>query len=241
MSKEFVIEVLYGEFANLFGDLQSVHYLEECIEGCRVVNTYLGETPRFVTGDADLVFMGSMTESQQELAIQALLPHKAALEAQIKAGTPIIFVGNAMEVAEAYIENEDGSRIEALGIFPQIHARRQMLDRYNSLILAKYQDIQLVGHKAQFSHSYGDNSDCYFCEVERGDGLCPGSKLEGLRKNNFICTSILGPLLVLNPLLTKKVLVAMGVPNPTLAFEDTAMAAYETRLSEFVKPNLRYV
>ena len=54
MSKEFVIEVLYGEFANLFGDLQSVHYLEECIEGCRVVNTYLGETPRFVTAACHL-------------------------------------------------------------------------------------------------------------------------------------------------------------------------------------------
>ncbi len=240
-AKQFVIEVLYGEFANLFGDLQSVHYLEECIEGCRVVNTSLGETPLFAEGKADLVFMGSMTESQQELAIQGLLPHKAALEAQIEAGTPIMFVGNAMEVAEAYIENEDGSRIEALGIFPQIHARRQMMDRYNSLILAKYEDIQLVGHKAQFSHSYGDNSDCYFCEVVRGDGLCPGSTKEGLRKNNFICTSILGPLLVLNPLLTKKLLVTMGVPNPTLAFEKTAMAAYEMRLAEFVKPNLRYV
>ncbi len=241
MSKQFVIEVLYGEFANLFGDLQSVHYLEQCIEGCQVVNTGLGEEPRFVSQDVDLVFMASMTEDQQQWAIEALLPYKDALVKRIDEGKVTMFVGNAMEIAEAYIENEDGSRIEALGIFPGIHARRQMMDRYNSLILATYEDIRLVGHKSQFSHSYGDNSDCYFCDVVRGDGLCLGSKKEGLRRNNFICTSILGPFLVMNPLFTKKLLVLMGVPNPTLAFEKTAMAAYEKRLSEFVKPNLRYV
>ncbi len=241
MSKQFVIEVLYGEFANLFGDLQNVNYLERCIGDCQVVKTGLGEEPRFVSEDVDLVFMASMTEDQQEWAIEALLPYKDALIKRIDDGKVTLFVGNAMEIAEAYIENEDGSRIEALGIFPGIHARRQMMDRYNSLILASYEDIQLVGHKAQFSHSYGDNSDCYFCDVVRGDGLCPGSKKEGLRRNNFICTSILGPFLIMNPLFTKKFLALMGVPNPTLAFEKTAMAAYEMRLSEFVKPNLRYV
>lgn len=241
MSREFVIEVLYGEFANLFGDLQNVHYLKDCIEGSRVVNTYLGDVPAFTTQHVDLVYMGSMTEDQQELALEALRPYKDALLARIEAGEVTLFTGNAMELAEDYIENEDGSRIEGLGIFSGIHARRQMMDRYNSLILATYDDLKLVGHKAQFSHSYGNNDDCYFCDVVRGDGLCPGSKKEGLRKKNFICTSILGPFLVLNPLFVERLLALMGVEEPKLAYEQTAMAAYKARLAEFEKPHLRYV
>lgn len=241
MSRDIVIEVLYGEFANLFGDLQNVHYLEDCIENCRVVHTSLGEVPVFASGHVDLVYMGSMTEDQQELAIDALRPYKDALEAQVEAGTPFLFTGNAMELLEAYIENEGGSRIEALGIFPQIHARRQMMDRYNSLILATFQGLKLVGHKAQFSHSYGENDACYFCDVVRGDGLQPGSKKEGLKKNNLIATSILGPFVVLNPLFAKYLLGLMGIENPKLAYEDTAMRAYEARLAEFEDSKLRYV
>ena len=241
MSREFVIEVLYGEFANLFGDLQNVHYLADCIEGCRVVNTALDDVPAFMREQVDLVYMGSMTEDQQELALAALRPYKDALVARTEAGGVTLFTGNAMELAEDYIECEDGCRIEGLGIFAGIHARRQMMDRYNSLILAEFEDLKLVGHKAQFSHSYGDNSECCFCDVVRGDGLCPGSKKEGLRKKNFICTSILGPFLPLNPLFVKRQLALMGVEEPKLAFEATAMAAYEKRLAEFEDPKLRYV
>ncbi len=241
MSREIVIEVLYGEFANLFGDLQNVHYLKDCIENCRVIETSLSDVPAFTAGHVDLVYMGSMTEDQQELALNALRPYREALVSRIETGGACLFTGNAMELVEAYIENEDGSRIEGLGIFPDIHARRQMMNRYNSLILATCEGLKLVGHKAQFSHSYGDNDDCYFCDVIRGDGLCPGSKKEGLRRKNFIGTSILGPFLVMNPLFTKHLLHVMGVENPQLAFEQTIMAAYQARLAEFEDNKLRYV
>lgn len=241
MSRQIVIETLFGEFANLFGELQNVHYLQESIEDCRVVNTSLGETPAFASGHVDLVYMGAMTEGQQELVIDSLRPHKEDIERNIAEGTVFLMTGNAMECMEAYIENEDGSRIEGLGIFPAVHARRQMMDRYNSLILGEYEGIKLVGHKAQFSHSYGDNSDCYFYDVVRGDGLEPGSKKEGLKKDNFFGTYTLGPLLPLNPLFTKHLMGLMGIENPTLAFESTAMAAYKARLAEFEDSALRYV
>ena len=35
------IEVLYGEFANLFGELQNVNYLKSCIPDAEVIYTGL--------------------------------------------------------------------------------------------------------------------------------------------------------------------------------------------------------
>lgn len=165
--------------------------------------------------------------------------YKEELAAQIDAGTVFLFTGNAMEIMEMYIENEDGSKITGLGFF-DTYAKRDMMHRYNSLILGKYEDIKLVGFKAQFSHSYGDNSNCYFYDVIRGDGLHPGVQTEGLKRNNFFGTYTIGPFLVLNPLFVKYLMTLLGIKEPKLAYEEVIMKAYRQRLSEFEDEKLRY-
>lgn len=84
MGTEIRIEVLYGEFANLFGDLQNVNYLKSCIPDAEVIYTGLHDKPAFADGGADFVYMGSMTENQQELVIEALTPYRKQLEEQIR-------------------------------------------------------------------------------------------------------------------------------------------------------------
>lgn len=233
------IEVLYSEYANLFGDLMNIHYLKKCIPDAQIIYTNLNDIPTFTKETVSMIYMGPMTEYQQELVIQALLPYKEQLQSAIDHNTVFLLTGNAMETLEAYIENEDGSRITGLNLF-STYAKRDMFHRYNSLILGEYKGISLVGFKAQFSHSYGDNYHCYFYKVLRGDGLCPGSQLEGLHKNNFFGTYTVGPFLVENPLFTKYLLKQMGIPNPILAFESSIMEAYRKRLVEFRNPKLRF-
>lgn len=239
MDSELKIEVLYGEFANLFGELQNVNYLKACVPEAEIIYTGLFDQPAFVTEPVHMIYMGAMTENQQEMVIQALLPYKEKIRELIDAGVVFLFTGNAMEVMEAYIENEDGSRIEGLGIF-DTYAKRDMMHRYNTLMLGEYQGIKLVGFKSQFSHSYGDNSNCYFYDVIRGAGLCPEIMKEGLKKNHFFGTYTVGPFLVLNPLFVKYLLELMGVEHPVLAYEDVIMATYQQRLTEFETENLRF-
>ena len=78
---------------------------------------------------------------------------------------------------------------------------------------------------------YGDNSANYFLDVEKGIGINKESKLEGIKRNNFIGTYIIGPLLILNPLLTKKIMKMLGADDK-IALEEDTMAAYEERLKE---------
>lgn len=239
MSKNIKIEVLYGEFANLFGELQNINYIKDCVPEAEIINTKLHDVPAFVSEDVDMVYMGAMTENQQELVIEALKPYRDKINELIDKETVFLFTGNALEIVEKYIVAEDGRKIEALGIF-DTYAKRDMMHRFNSLILGEFEGIKLVSFKAQFSKSYGDNSNDYFFDVIRGEGLGPDTMKEGLRRNNFFATYSVGPFLVLNPLFVKYLLKLMGVEDVRLAFEPTIMAAYEQRLKEFSDEKCRY-
>lgn len=69
---------------------------------------------------------------------------------------------------------------------------------------------------------------------------------EGVRIKNFMGTYAIGPLLVLNPLLTKVLIGQLGkkmgildvdIQAINLPFEKESMDAYQTRLAEFKEPN----
>ena len=232
------IEVLYPELCNLYGDLMNVEYLARSA-GAEVVRTSLKETPRFAGEDIALVYMGGTTERGQELARDAFAPHLEALQKRTEAGDLTLITGNALEIFGEYIEDEDGTRTPMLGLF-QTHADRHYMNRYNSLYLGKFGDINIVGFKSQFGHSYGDNGTGIF-ETVRGAGLNPDVKPEGFRVNNLMATYRLGPLVVLNPPFAKELLKLMGVQEPTLAHEDAAMDVYNTRLKEFSEPERGFI
>lgn len=233
------IEVLFPEICNLFGNMYNIKYLEQSIKDVEIINTALTDEPRFVTEDVDMIYMAPMTEKSQEIVIKKLEPYKEKIQELIDRNKVFLVIGNALEVFGEYIENEDGSKIEGLGI-TNLYAKRDMMHRYNYLFLGKIDDIKIVGFKSQFSMSYGDNSDKYAFDVIRGTGINKESILEGVRINNFIGTYVLGPILVLNPLFTKYLMKLLGVADVHLAFEDEAMECYDVRLREFENPSTKY-
>ncbi len=233
------IEVLYSEIANLYGEKTSIKYLKQCLPETEFVYTSLNDTPAFAGGQVAMIFMGPMTESAQELVIAKLLPYRERIKELIYSNVLFLCVGNAFEVFLSNIQNEDGSEIPALGIFDGFYAKRQMFNRYNSLYIGEFENMKIVSYKAQFSHCFGDNSDCYFCRTLRGDGINPQTPLEGIRQKNFIGTYLLGPLLITNPDFTKFILKTIGAA-PKIAFENTAYEAYNARLKEYENPELRF-
>lgn len=224
------IEILFPEFANLFGDCWNHRYLKECLPEAEFVETAFSDEPAFVNGDVQMVYMGAMTEKSQERVIEKLMPYRDRIQQLVDGGTVFLMTSNAGEVFCDYIENEDGSRVEGLGIF-HLHAKRDIMHRYNSTVLGKFGDMKLVGFKAEFSQLYGENENS-FAEISYGSGMNKNSKLEGVRINNFFSTAIVGPFLLMNPLFVKYLMELLGVENPTLAHEGIIMAAYEKRLAD---------
>lgn len=227
------IEILYPEFCNLNGDMGNMKYLQKCLPEAEIIETSINEKPQFIEqNDISLVYMGTLSERSQEIAIQKLKPYTEKIKQKINQNQLILFTGNSVEILGKYIENEDGSKIEALGIF-DIYAKRNMMNRHNSFFLGKYNEIEIVGFKSQFTMLYGNNEENYFIKTDMGIGINEQTKLEGIHKNNFFATYVIGPFLVLNPHFTLELLKLMGVNEPKLAFKNEMLEAYDIRLKKF--------
>lgn len=231
------IEFLFPELCNLYGDMANITYLRHCLSDATFYETHNRETPRFLTEHVDLVYLGTMTERGQELALSRLMACRDELRKKIEDGMFVLATGNAGELFGKHID--DGGRIlPALDYFP-CYARRNMENRHNSMFIGTFDGMKIVGNKSQYSFSYGDFPDP-FIRVTGGYGMNPDIRTEGIHYKNFYATYLLGPFLVLNPPFTKHLLSRMGHRAP-LAHEAEAMEAYEYRVSALEKPGVRYL
>ena len=233
------VEILFQEVCGLYGDSQNATYLEATLPDAEFIYTKLTDTPFFATDKPDLLYIGCMSESTQRRVIEKLMPYKERLLELIEGGTPMLATGNACEIfaKEIHYVTED-IKVSGLGLF-DLTVKTDLFDRYNGMVLGQFQDMEIVGFRSQFSFLFGDNSDNYFVKCVRGDGINRNSKLEGMRKNNLICTQMLGPILPLNPLFCEY-LIRLAGTDVEAAYKSSAMEAYQQRLAEFHDPKVSF-
>lgn len=232
-----IIEILFSEACNLHGDGQNITYLQACLPDAEFVFTSLTQEPYFVDHQPDMIYLGSMSESIQRRVIDKLMPYRSRLESLIDNGMLFLATGNAGDIFCKKIEYlTEECAVDGLNFFDNV-AKVDLFKRYNGKILGNFEGIEVVGFKSQFSMIEGDNASHYFFVAERGIGIHPNTNLEGLRKNNLICTQILGPILPLNPLLTQYFMNLIGA-NTQPAFFEAANSAYQQRLLEFNDPKV---
>lgn len=231
------IEVLYPELCNFYGEQGNARYLRACRPEARMIWTEYRSVPALVREKVDLLYLGSMTERYQALAMDRLRPHRDALRQRIEDGMVVLATGNSLELFGKGIR-EDDRFFPALDLFPY-SSWRDMENRHNSMFLGEFEGIKMVGYKSQFSASE-PWPEQPFCTVTGGFGTDCVGHLEGFRYKNFFGTYLLGPLLVLNPLFTRYLLELLNSPGP-LAFEKEAMEAYRYRLAGLEMPGVHFL
>lgn len=232
------IEILYPELCCLYGDKGNTMFLQQCLPDAEFLYTQLNEKPHFLQEDIDLCCMYSMSEQSQERILDRLMQWKNEIADRCANGkTLFFFTGNAMELLGGYIQREDGTKVEALGVY-NIHAVRHAPKRFNTLIQASFENMTLLGYTSRFSDTFGISQEIAMCKVSIGTGSAPESDLEGIRQGRVIATYLLGPLLVANPDFAKWLLAAIGVENAVLPYEEALYLSYETRRKEFQLPEL---
>lgn len=238
MSGPLTIEMLFPEIANLHGDNFNITYLTQCRPDARIIRTGLTDEPAFVKKPVDLIYLGPLTEHGQLKAIERLTPYNERIEALIESGTSFLFTHNALEVLGSRIRNDEmGYDVPGVGIF-ELEATLQMFGRYNGKVIGTLPEVgaehPVVGYKSQFSMVTGADAVPGFLTADRGIGRNTATAVEGVRRNNFIGTSLIGPLLVVNPQFTRALLRQLDPDSePKLAHEELAMAAYDARLRDF--------
>lgn len=227
------IELLFPELCNIYGESYNVEYLKRSNpKNIEIISTNHKTQPLFITEDVDMIYLGCTTERKQETIIEILKPHVSRIKELIEKGVVFLATGNAVEIFGKYIKDGDRT-IEALGIFDFWSERYMNRDRHNSQFIGEYNGMSMLGHRSQFSFAFGD-FDNYFIEIEKGIGMNPETKREGIHVNNFYGTYSLGPFLILNPHFAKEILAKMGL-SADLCFEKVILEAYEYRLAELKK------
>ena len=229
-----IIEMLYPELSNLYGDSANIKYLKDSFPEIEIIETNIGECPTFLNkGKVDLVYRGTMTERGQQLFIDNASMYVDEMKDAIEQGQRFLVTGNAVEVFGKYIIDKTGEKIDCLKVF-NYHTERDILaKRFNSLYVGMYNDIKIVGFKSQFGHSFYDDEIEPLFDTIRGPGFNNKETREGIHYKNFMGTYLLGPLLILNPNFTIDFANEIGMSEFKPAFYDTAKAAYEMRLKQY--------
>lgn len=232
------IEIMYPQLCCLYGDKGNTKFLQQCLPDAQFIETGLNDTPAFLQEDIDLCCVYSMSEQSQEKILDRLMPHKEKILDRINNGkTLFLFTGNALELLGQCIKREDGTKVEALGIY-DTYTLRQAPKRFNTLIQAEFEGMALLGYTSRFSHTFGIAEDMAMSKVSIGAGSDGKSKLEGIYKDSVIATYLLGPLLVANPDFAKWLLNKLGKTDCQLPFEDALYKAYQTKREEFKRSDL---
>lgn len=234
------VEVLFPEVCGLFGDIQNSVFLEKALPGAQFIRTALVDEPYFVRHDPQMILIGAMTERTQRRVIEKLAPFKDRLSQLVDAGTPILATGNACDIFVNRISYvTEKIETDGLGFF-DLTAKTDLFSRYNGAVLGECDGLEIVGFRSQFGFLHGDNSAFPFLTCIRGYGLNPKSRFEGMRRNNLICTQLIGPILPLNPLFCEY-FAALAGAQAQVPFRQAAMAAYEQRLKEFRDPKVKLI
>ena len=229
------IEFIFPEYTNIYGESYNMEYLRRCSPEINIVETHPGDVPLFAKGGADMVYMGCMTEEKQEKAIKLLMPYRDALIEAIRNGVIFLVTGNALEIFGTAIEgdevmSDEKIHIQGLSIFDYKAVRHMKEMRHNSQYIGTFDGLTMLGHRSQYSFAYGEFND-YFIDIEKGIGMNPDTKREGVHVKNFFATYSLGPCFIMNPLFLKYILRLLGLDD-TIPFEKEVIEAYEYRLNE---------
>ena len=92
-------------------------------------------------------------------------------------------------------------------------------------------DTEIIGFKTQFGMIYDRKEEGLFT-ITSGFGNCKDDPLEGIKKNSFYGTSLLGPLFIQNPLFVKILLKKLSLDD-SLKFEEEIFDAYEDRFKGY--------
>lgn len=229
------IEILFPEQGYLHGDMGNVMYLKACLPEAEFIETTLEDEPMFAKEEVDLIYMGDLSDAMLKKAIEKLHPYKERLETLIQDKKCMLFTGNAMEVFFREIAWQDFV-VPGLNIF-DFTAIHDETRKYVGHYYGTFNERKVVGCKIQASMTYGANEFCCFGKGIRGMGINRSTIFEGIRKDNFYGTYLLGPLLVMNPYFTQFLLSRMGITKPKLAFSATVKEAYGRRVEEFENRN----
>lgn len=222
--KTIKIAHLYYDLMNYYGEQGNVLALKTAIEyaGFKVNIKTLSVDDEIDFEKYDIFYMGMGTKRNQELVRKDILKYKDKIENVIDKKM-FIMTGNSYELFGKKIDDK-----KCLGVF---NFESKTTDRIVGEQVFKSDIIKetIIGFQNRFSSN--NIKDDYLFEVIKGTGNDSESKVEGIHKNNFFGTYLLGPILIRNPYFKDALLKYIGIDKVNTKLTD--YKAYHEYLKNF--------
>lgn len=222
--KTIKIAHLYYDLMNYYGEQGNVLALKTAIEyaGFKVNVKTLSVDDEIEFEKYDIFYMGMGTKRNQEIVRKDILKYKDKIENVIDKKM-FIMTGNSYELFGKKIDDK-----KCLGVF---NFESKTTDRIVGEQVFKSDIIKetIIGFQNRFSSN--NIKDDYLFEVIKGTGNDSESKVEGIHKNNFFGTYLLGPILIRNPYFKDALLKYIGIDKVNTKLVD--YKAYHEYLKNF--------
>lgn len=222
--KTIKIAHLYYDLMNYYGEQGNVLALKTAIEyaGFKVNVKTLSVDDEIDFEKYDIFYMGMGTKRNQEIVRKDILKYKDKIENVIDKKM-FIMTGNSYELFGKKIDDK-----KCLGVF---NFESKTTDRIVGEQVFKSNIIKetIIGFQNRFSSN--NIKDNYLFEVIKGTGNDSESKVEGIHKNNFFGTYLLGPILIRNPYFKDALLKYIGIDKVNTKLVD--YKAYHEYLKNF--------
>lgn len=222
--KTIKIAHLYYDLMNYYGEQGNVLALKTSIEyaGFKVNIKTLSVDDEIDFEKYDIFYMGMGTKRNQEIVRKDILKYKDKIENVIDKKM-FIMTGNSYELFGKKIDDK-----KCLGVF---NFESKATDRIVGEQVFKSDIIKetIIGFQNRFSSN--NIKDDYLFEVIKGTGNDSESKVEGIHKNNFFGTYLLGPILIRNPYFKDALLKYIGIDKVNTKLVD--YKAYHEYLKNF--------
>lgn len=222
--KTIKIAHLYYDLMNYYGEQGNVLALKTAIEyaGFKVNVKTLSVDDEIDFEKYDIFYMGMGTKKNQEIVRKDILKYKDKIENVIDKKM-FIMTGNSYELFGKKIDDK-----KCLGVF---NFESKTTDRIVGEQVFKSDIVKetIIGFQNRFSSN--NIKDDYLFEVIKGTGNDSESKVEGIHKNNFFGTYLLGPILIRNPYFKDALLKYIGIDKVNTKLVD--YKAYHEYLKNF--------
>lgn len=227
-----IIEWLNPKGTMLFGDRGNWMLLQRIFPKATFIETPLYTKPAFTQQKVDLLCVGSMNERMQVQMIKWLSKYIDCLKSRIQDNQGCLFFGNSQDILGLSIQREKQTVQKALGLY-SFNVNQESIKRYNALVGVDTKYGLILGHKSSFSMLYHCKDIPSFGKIVQGFGHNLDDPLDGIHDHHMIASSLIGPLLILNPQFTQQYLQEITKEKIDVPFFEDLMFAYEAKKKDF--------
>ena len=182
------------------------------------------DTEGFDPMNYDFIFCPPGEIASFDTIVEWLKPYRESLKQFMDEGRVLLVTGTSQCIFGGTTSREDGSKVEGLGIIDCDYTERKLVYGDDLYFLTNYgcesegeDAMEIFGSQIQMMDI--ESREAPFGHLKYGFGNTGKDRHEGVLKKNSIFTNTLGPIFVLNPWLTKKVVVQC-MKNVGIEIED---------------------